>query len=50
MKRSFSLPSYARAFTDVRRIEMFPGEAVWKSKLVMKGKFSGEPVKVLGLL
>lgn len=50
MKRSFSLSSHATAFTEVRHIEIFPGGAVWKSKLVMKGKFSGEPVKVVGLL
>ena len=50
MKRSFKLSSYTTAFTEVRCMDTFPGGAAGESKLGMKGKISGDPVEVLGLL
>lgn len=50
MKRFFKLPSYATAFTEVRHMDIFPGGAPEESKRGMKGKISGDPVEVMGLL
>jgi len=50
MKRSFKLLSYGTAFTELGCIDMLPGTDTRESELGMKGKISGDPVEVLGLL